>query len=130
MTTTIAAIPRSTVVIRLGLAAAAAVAANTLIAVAASALDDGGIGMGLSPAVYVPATLVGILAAAAGWALIARRAPRALRVIVPSALVLSWIPDILLVAAGATAANIIGLMLMHTAVASAVVLASRNTRRP
>ena len=128
-TTSIAATPRSTIVLRLALAAVAAVAVNTVIALAASALDAGGIGMGLSPLVYAPATVAGVLAGAAGWALIARRAPHALRVIVPSVLVLSWIPDVLLLTAGATAANVIGLMLMHTAVTSAVVLASRNTRR-
>ncbi|HEY3506430.1 MAG TPA: DUF6069 family protein [Actinocatenispora sp.] len=128
MTTSISSIPRSTRALRLALAACSAVATNTLVAFAASAFDDGGIGMGLSPVAYMPLTLIGILAGAVGWTLIVRRAPRALRVIVPSVLVLTWIPDVLLLAANATAANVAGLMLMHTVVAAAVVLALKRTR--
>ncbi|MEU5260278.1 DUF6069 family protein [Amycolatopsis sp. NPDC021455] len=120
----------STLALRLGLAAVAALAVNTAIALAASALDDGGLGIGLAPVAYLPATLAGLLAGAAGWRLIVRRAPRAaraLRVIVPAVLVLTWIPDLLLLTVGATAANVVGLMLMHTAVTTAVVTAMRPT---
>ncbi len=120
------ATPTSATALRLGLAALAAAAANTVIALAASALDEGGIGMGLSPASYLPATLAGLLLAALGWTLIARRAPKALRVVVPAVLVLTWIPDALLLTAGATAANVAGLMLMHLVVATAVVTALRT----
>jgi len=127
MTTT--ATPRSTVVVRVVLAALAAAVVNTGIALAASALDDGGIGKGLNPAAYLSLTIVGFLVAMVGWTLIARRAPKALRIIVPVALVLSWIPDLLLLTAGATAANVIGLMLMHTVVATTVVLVGRRDLR-
>ena len=125
---TTATTPTSTLALRLGLAAVAALAVNTAIALVASALDDGGLGIGLTPVAYLPATVAGLLAGAAGWTLIARRAPHALRVVVPAVLVLTWVPDLLLLTAGATAANVVGLMLMHSAVTTAVVTAMRTTR--
>jgi hypothetical protein len=111
---------------RLGLAVVAAAVVNALIALVAGSLDDGGIGMGLTPANYLPATVVGVAIGAAGWTLVRRRAPGALRVVVPVALAVTWIPDLLLLTLGATAADVVGLMLMHAAVASAVVLAMRE----
>ncbi|WP_439378670.1 DUF6069 family protein [Amycolatopsis lexingtonensis] len=119
----------ATTALRLGIAVVAAAAVNTVIALAASALDDGGIGMGLNPAAFLPATVLGVLIGAAGWGLIARRHPKVLRVVVPLVLVLTWIPDVLQLSAGATAANVVGLMLMHLAVTGAVVLALRPTLR-
>jgi hypothetical protein len=59
---------------------------------------------------------------AAGWTLVRRYAPGALRIVVPAVLVATWIPDLLLLTMGATTANVVGLMLMHTA----VVLAMRD----
>ncbi|MFC3452711.1 DUF6069 family protein [Amycolatopsis speibonae] len=112
--------------LRLGLATLAAAVANTVIALIAARLDDGGVAMGLSPAIYLPATVVGIVAGTLGWTLIARRAPKALRVVVPAALALTWIPDVLLLTLGATIANVVGLMLMHLVVATAVVTALRT----
>jgi hypothetical protein len=126
MTTT--ATPTSAVALRLGIAALAALAVNTAVYLVASALDDGGTGTGLSPAAYLPATVVGVLLGAVGWTLLARWAPKALRVVVPVVLVLTWIPDLLLLTAGATAANVVGLMLMHLVVATAVVAAMRPSR--
>ena|SRR5438552_8820619 len=125
---TTATTPTSTLALRLGLAAVAALAVNTAIALAASALDHGGLGVGLAPAAYLPMTLAGLLAGAFGWRLIARRAPHALRVVVPAVLVLTWVPDLVLLTTGATAANVVGLMLMHLAVTTAVVTAMRTTR--
>ncbi len=119
--TTTAATPTSAVALRYGLAALAAAALNTAIGLTAAALDDGGIGMGLAPVAYLPATIIGFVLGVVGWTFLARRFPRALRVIVPGALVLTWIPDVLLLTAGATAANVVGLMLMHLVVATAVV---------
>lgn len=121
------ATPSSATVVRLGIALVAAAAVNTLLALGASSLDEGGIGMGLNAGSYLPATVVGLLIGTAGWFLIARRAPKALRVVVPVALAATWIPDLLLFTAGATAANVIGLMLMHLTVATVVVLALRPT---
>ncbi|WP_370965652.1 hypothetical protein [Amycolatopsis sp. cg9] len=127
MSTTAALSPATA--LRLGIAIVAAAAVNTVIALAASALDDGGIGMGLNPAAYLPATVLGLLVGAAGWGLIAGRHPKVLRIVVPLVLVLTWIPDVLLLTAGATAANVAGLMLMHLTVTGAVVLALRPTLR-
>src|SRR5436190_20298398 len=98
--------PATTTALRLGFAFLAAAVANTGIAFGALALDDGGIGMGLSPVSYLPATAIGLLLGTVGWFVIARRAPNALRVVVPAVLVLTWVPDLLLFAAGATAANV------------------------
>jgi hypothetical protein len=125
---TTAATPISALALRLGLAALAALAVNTAIALVASAFDDGGTGTGLSPAAYLPATVAGIVIGAVGWTVLARRAPKALRVVVPAVLVLTWVPDLLLLTAGATAANVAGLMLMHLAVTTAVVTAMRAGR--
>jgi hypothetical protein len=55
-----------------------------------------------------------------------RRSPGALRIVVPAVLAATWIPDLALFSMGPTAANVVGLMLMHTAVATAVVLAMRE----
>ncbi|MGV9365663.1 DUF6069 family protein [Amycolatopsis sp. NPDC003731] len=128
MTTT----PRLTsmTVLRLGFALLAAAAANTAIALGTLALDDGGIAMGLNPASYLPATAAGLLLGTIGWFVLARRAPQALRVVVPAVLALTWVPDLLLFAAGATAANVFGLMLMHLVVTTAVVAALRPTLTP
>ncbi|MEV4050051.1 DUF6069 family protein [Amycolatopsis sp. NPDC049688] len=122
--------PTAITALRLGFALLAAAAVNTVIALGALSLDDGGIGMGLSPASYLPATAVGLLLGTVGWFVIARRAPQALRVVVPAVLVLTWVPDLLLFTAGATAANVFGLMLMHLVVTTAVVAALRPTLQP
>ncbi|MEU0535096.1 DUF6069 family protein [Amycolatopsis tolypomycina] len=122
--------PTPKTAIRLGFALLAAAVANTVIALAATALDDGGIHMGLSPAIYLPFTAVGLLLGAVGWFVLARTAPKALRVVVPAVLVLTWIPDLLLLTAGATVANVVGLMLMHLVVATAIVTALRPTLEP
>src|SRR3954453_9039196 len=120
MTTT--ATRTSATALRLGDAVVAGYAVNPLNALTAAPLDDGGIGMGLNAASYLPATVLGFLLGTAGWLLIGRRAPKALRVVVPAVLVLTWVPDLLLLTAGATAANVAGLMLMHLVVTTAVVL--------
>ncbi|WP_043788174.1 DUF6069 family protein [Amycolatopsis rifamycinica] len=122
--------PTAATVVRLGFALLAAAAANTAIALGALALDDGGIAMGLSPASYLPATAAGLLLGTVGWFVLARTAPKALRVVVPAVLVLTWVPDLLLFTAGATAANVVGLMLMHLVVTTAVVLALRPAPSP
>ncbi len=122
--------PTANTALRLGFALLAAAAVNTVIALGAVALDDGGIAMGLSPASYLPATAAGLLLGTLGWFVIARRAPKALRFVVPAVLALTWVPDLLLFAAGATAANVFGLMLMHLVVTTAVVTALRPTLAP
>src|SRR4051812_32996782 len=127
--TTTTATRTSATALRLGVAVVAAAAVNAVIALTASSLDDGGIGMGPHAPSYLPAPLLGVLPRTPGRLPIARRAPKALRVVVPAVLVLTWVPDLLLLTAGATAANVAGLMLMHLVVTTAVVLALRPTLR-
>jgi hypothetical protein len=62
---------------RLGVAVLAAAVVNSLIALVAGALDDGGIAMGLMPGSYQPATLVGVAVGAASWTLVRRSATEA-----------------------------------------------------
>ncbi|WP_370942219.1 DUF6069 family protein [Amycolatopsis sp. cg5] len=113
---------------RLCLAALAAMVANTVIALIARVFDEQGIGVGLAPAEYLSLTLIGIVVGTLGWLTIHRVAPQALRVVVPVALVLSWIPDLLLFGSGATVANVVGLMVMHVVVTAAVVVPFRAER--
>lgn len=129
MTTALAPRASRSLALRLAVSAVAAAALNALVALVAAGADRGGIGMGLQPVAYLPASVVGVLVGAAGWTLIARRAPRALPVVVPLALVLSWVPDVLLLGAGATVANVAGLMTMHLVVAGAAIAACRGARR-
>lgn len=118
--------PLNSVAFRLGVATVAAMVVNAAIALVTSTLDDHGIKTGLAPVAYLSLTLLGVLVGAAGWTLISRFAPSALRVVVPVVLVLSWIPDLLLLGQGTTAVNIVGLMLMHVVVAVAVAGAFRS----
>ena len=83
--------------------------------------------------VYGFLTVVGAIAGAIGWHLVVARsgnASGALRVLVPTVLVLSLIPDVLLLASGSqpgtTTAGVVALMLMHVGVAVAAVPAYRR----
>jgi len=82
--------------------------------------------------VYGFLTVVGAIAGAIGWHLVATRSRNAagvLRVLVPTVLVLSLIPDVLLLVSGSqpgtTTAGVVALMLMHVGVAVAAVPAYR-----
>jgi Family of unknown function (DUF6069) len=82
--------------------------------------------------VYGFLTVVGAIVGAIGWHLIATRSRNAaglLRVLVPTVLVLSLIPDVLLLVSGSqpgtTTAGVVALMLMHVGVAVAAVPAYR-----
>jgi hypothetical protein len=110
-----------------------ALAANAVIAMAAIAA---GADSGFSPLlvfVYGPFTVIGLLAAYAGWRIVRRRArnPRTvLRVLVPVLAVLSFIPDTVLAITGfipdTTFTGVVALMLMHlVVVAIAVPLSGR-----
>ncbi|MEV7043708.1 DUF6069 family protein [Amycolatopsis sp. NPDC051061] len=115
------------VVPRLAAAAVAAMVVNALVALIAKAIDTHGTDMGLMPAAYLSLTLIGVVVGALGWLLILRFRPSALRIVVPVALVITWIPDLLLLGQGATAGNVVGLMLMHVVVTAAVVSALYRT---
>ena len=108
---------------------------NSLIAVVARSVFD-------APAEFQPLTLpaygtftvFGAIIGAVGWHLIATRARHATRLLgwlVPTLLVLSLIPDLMLLAdktaqPGTTTAGVIALMLMHFGVAAAAVPAYRK----
>lgn len=124
-TVTAPSTPISALRIAAGLAAAAVVAAlvNAMIGTL-GALVAGAAPTGLALPAPVVASVAGVLVGAAGWALVRRFAARpaaALRVVVPVAVVVTWIPDLLLLAGGATVANALVLMAMHVVVAASVV---------
>lgn len=114
-----------------------AIAVNA--AVAAVALASGataGYGPLTFPA-YALFTVLGIAAGWAGWVLVHRRARdprRLLLVLVPTITVLSFVPDILLLALGfipgTTVAAVIALMLMHLVVVAVSIPAFVLAYRP
>lgn len=107
---------------------------NTVIATLARALFDiPSEFQQLTLPVYGFLTVVGAIVGAIGWHLIATRSRNAsgvLRVLVPTVLVLSLIPDVLLLVSGSqpgtTTAGVVALMLMHFGVAAAAVPAYRR----
>jgi len=109
-------------------ATVAAGAVNSAIALIARALGaDPNVIIGLQPAAYLVLTLIGTVLGAVGWVIVRNRAsdPAAvLRVLVPAAVVVSLIPDLLL---GLQAGwGVLWLVLMHPVVATAAVLAYRR----
>ncbi|GHH44319.1 DUF6069 family protein [Lentzea cavernae] len=106
-------------------AAVVSIAVNALIAlVAGKFIPEGTERMGLAIAEYAPATVIGIALGTLGWYLVRRFAgnPRkVLRVLVPVVVVVSWIPDLGILAGGASVVNSIALILMHAVVAGATV---------
>ena len=84
--------------------------------------------------VYGMLTVIGAILGAVGWHLIATRSRNATRLLswlVPTVLVLSLIPDVMLLVdrtsqPGTTTAGVIALMLMHFGVAAAAVPAYRR----
>jgi hypothetical protein len=87
----------------------------------------------LTVPVYSTLTVLGAIIGAIGWHLIAtrsRRATRLLTVLVPVFLVLSLLPDTVLLITksqpGTTTAGVLALMLMHFGVAAAAVPAYRR----
>lgn len=101
---------------------------NSVIAFVARALGvDPTVVTGLQVPAYLSLTLLGALLGAIGWVIVRGRAadPAAvLRWLVPAAVVVSWIPDLLL---GLQAGwGVLWLVLMHPVVATAGVLAYRR----
>jgi hypothetical protein len=82
------------------------------------------------PSAYIALIVVGVVAGAAGWLAVRRRAanpPGVMRSLAPAVVVLSFIPDVLVgvtkFEAGTTWAGVGGLMAMHLAVAICAVAA-------
>ena len=107
---------------------------NSLIAwVGRSALDVPEEFKQLHASTYLPLTVLGAILGAVGWHLIATRKANATKVLarlVPIVLVLSTIPDFLLLASdsqpGTTTAGVIALIAMHVGAAVAAVPAYRR----
>ena len=132
-TTATLAPSRTRAAVLLAAGAIVALAANAVIAMAALAAGASSAFSPLLVFVYGPFTVVGLLAAFAGWRIVRRRArnPRAvLRVLVPVLAVLSFVPDTILAITGfipaTTLTGVVALMLMHlVVVAIAVPLSAR-----
>ncbi|MGV2984542.1 DUF6069 family protein [Microbacterium sp. AGC85] len=107
--------------------AVAASAVNALIALGAVSLGAESVG-GLQPVAYISFTVIAAFAGAAGWHIINRRArhpAKIMRWLVPTFLVVSFIPDIAVgVAMGWLVAG--ALSLMHVATIIIAVLTYRR----
>jgi hypothetical protein len=119
---------RGRVVVVLAAGAIVALAANTVIAMAALAAGASNAFSPLLAFVYGPFTVVGLIAAYAGWRIVRGRArnPRAvLRVLVPVLAVLSFVPDTILAIRGfipgTSLTAVVALMLMHVVVLAIAV---------
>ncbi|MFI7123871.1 DUF6069 family protein [Amycolatopsis sp. NPDC049868] len=107
------------------IAAGASVLLNAAVA-ALAGLSHGSTGprIGLEPAEYAPLTVLGVLLGAACWDVVRRKArkPRArLRMLVPVAVLVSFVPDFGILAVGASLLNALALVAMHLVVAAVTV---------
>jgi hypothetical protein len=124
--TTSTLVRRSVVILIAG--AAVAVVANQIVAASALAAGATPGFAPLSLPVFGGFTIAGLLVGYAGWRLVIRRSGRPavlLRALVPILLVLSFVPDIAVLATGAipgtSTAGMIGLMIMHLVVAGVAI---------
>jgi hypothetical protein len=132
--TPVGAVSWKSTAVAAGIGAVGGLVINTLIAWAARGLLDVPAAFEqLTLPVYGPLTVVGAIVGAIGWHLIATRSRNATRLLtwlVPVVLVLSLIPDVLLLTSdsqpGTTTGGVIALMLMHFGVAAAAVPAYRR----
>ena len=109
-------------------AAVLSIALNTAIAAIARAAGASADFAPLNFPIYTQWTVLGVLAGFAGWAVVRARAARprpVLRVLVPSVVLISWIPDVILGFSssmdGTSWGAAVALMLMHVVIAVAVV---------
>lgn len=110
----------------LGVAAAAiaSLAVNAAIALAVTATHPSGVQTGLSALHFGPLTVLGVLIGTAGWAVIRRNSSRprpVLRTVVPLVVLVSFVPDLLLLFRNVSAVNVAGLLGMHIAIAAITV---------
>ena len=138
-----AAPTRARVSMRTALAAGAVAAGiSAVVNVAISLVARGPLGaseafLPLTPGPIVFWTVVGVLAGAIGWRLFVNRSARSaaiLRVLVPTVLALSFIPDVALLVTdameGSTTTGVLALMLMHVTTAAIAVTAYRRAMPP
>jgi len=125
--------PKSSAPHTAGLLLAAVVVASIADAIIAAVAHAAGASDDFQPLqapAFIALTLIGILAGAAGWVIVRRRAerPRALlNRLVPVALAVSFVPDVVLLfdhyLPHASTAGVVGLLAMHVVVATAAVAA-------
>ncbi|QNO38331.1 hypothetical protein H4J02_04735 [Protaetiibacter sp. SSC-01] len=126
--------PRALTVTLTVLAAVAASALVTsLIALVTRAAGVGEAFPPLQPQAYLAFATAGTLLALGGWLLVVRfvaRSARLLRVLVPVLVVLSLVPDVVLLITGfipgTTPGAVVALALMHPVVAAAAVVAGQR----
>ncbi|GHH88971.1 DUF6069 family protein [Streptomyces capitiformicae] len=127
-----AAVPvrRGPLVVAGGVLAAIVVSslANVVLAVLALALGAPDDFQPLMPGSYVFLTAVGVIAGAIGWVVVrkvSKDPEKLVRWLVPTVVVVSFVPDFLLFGAGGVV-GVMALLLMHVAVAAAAVFAYRK----
>ena len=114
----------------------AAVVASLLclaVAAAAHALGASREMLALTPKVFIPFVVVGVICGAIGWSIVrarTRHPDRVLTRLVPIVLLLSFVPDVLVgvtkALPGTTWTAVLGLMVMHLVVAACAVVAYRT----
>ena len=116
---------------------AAAVVNVAISAIARGSFDASDDFAPLTPGPIVMWTLLGAILGAAGWRLFVNRSARSralLTKLVPTVLVLSFLPDLALLATdampGQSTAGVLALMVMHVATAAVVVTAYRRAMPP
>ena len=117
-----------------GILAAAVVASagDAAISLLARALGASSRFQALTPAAYVPLTVVGIVLGAIGWGIVRRLAKdprRLLGRLIPVMVVVSFVPDLALLGGnqpGTSGLAVVALMVMHVLVATVAVLAYRR----
>jgi H+/Cl- antiporter ClcA len=109
-------------------AAIAATALNAVVAALAHAAGASSTFQALQLPTYAVFTVLGVLAGAAGWALVRARTRsprRVLRVLAPAVVLLSFIPDVLVGASGGLPGTswggVVALMVMHLVVTAVAV---------
>lgn len=122
----VAPLPRTALLLAAGVVVAGA--ANTVVSLVARAVGADPTFAPLQPPAYLTFTVLGMLAAYVGWRLarrFARHPARVLRVLVPVALLLSFVPDIVLAITeflpGANLTGAVALSTMHVVVAAVAV---------
>ncbi|MET8977176.1 DUF6069 family protein [Streptomyces sp. NPDC004539] len=130
VTTEAVAVRRGPLVVAGGVLGAivAASAINAVIALAAHGIGAPDDFQPLKASSYIFLTTVGLVVGALGWAAVRARAndPEALvRKLVPTLVVVSFVPDFLLFGDGGVT-GVVALLLMHVAVAAVAVVAYRK----
>jgi uncharacterized membrane protein YtjA (UPF0391 family) len=107
---------------------AIAIVASVIDAYAAYAAGASTTFAALRPAIFAPFVAIGVIAAYLGWSIIRRRTAnpaKVLRVLVPVLLVLSFVPDAILLMTGfipgATLTGVVALAIMHLIVVAVAV---------